>query len=69
MSGSNTHTAAHMTLSCEVGQLSVEGGVKVHGFEESRPEELLTSVWVALVTRIVEVVDVLQESRDLTVFI
>ena len=58
-----------MTLSCEVGQLSVEGGVKVHGFEESRPEELLTSVWVALVTRIVEVVDVLQESRDLTVSI
>ena len=49
-----------------VVRLSALGGVEFHGTKQPRPEELLTGVWVAMVTRVVEVVYVLEESRDVT---
>ena len=45
-------------------KLSVLGGVKVHCTKQSRPEKLLTGVWVVMVARVVEVVDVLEKSWD-----
>ena len=35
-----------------------------HSTKESRPEKLLTGVWVAMVMRVVEIVDVLEELRN-----
>lgn len=40
--------------------------VKVHGTKQPRPKELLTGVGVAMVTRIVQVVNVLQKVRNVT---
>ena len=50
-------------------ELSVLAGVMRHSTKESRPEELLTGVWVAMVTRVVEIVDVFNESRNVARFV
>ena len=47
-----------------VNSSSVLTGVKVHGPEETGPEELLAGVGVVMITGVVEVVDVFEEPRD-----
>ena len=37
----------------------------VHCSKEASPEEFLTGVWVAMVARVVKVIDVFEETRDL----
>lgn len=64
--GLNSLICYHHVICKGCGLLSVLVRVKVHGTKQPCPKELLTGVGVVMVTGIVQVVNVLEEVRNVT---